>query len=101
MHMYTIEFPAANFAWFKCLFCPPSPALVAYRLEWAVMPLHDAVEVHCKNSATTDTKAQVPIILGQPIILGRLCIGILTYVSNTPRCSEKVAAIINSSGSFQ
>ena len=49
MHMYTIEFHVAIFAWFMRSFGQPSRVLVVYHLERVGMPLHDAVGVSYKK----------------------------------------------------
>ena len=37
-----------------CSFRPPSHALVV--ITWRGMPLHDAVEINCKNGLTTENQ---------------------------------------------
>ena len=48
------KFHGAIFVRFLYSFRPPSRALVVYHLEKGGLPLHDAVEANCENSATTD-----------------------------------------------
>ena len=46
------------------VFAQPSHALVDYHQKRSGKPLHDAVWVNCKNSATTENQATVAWYMG-------------------------------------
>ena len=49
-----------------------------YHMERGGMPLHDAVEINCKNGATTENLAQVSSIWAKGCILVTVCMFYLT-----------------------
>ena len=55
MHMQMIGL-SLHFCLALRSFGPPSCALVGYHLKRGGMPLHDAVEVNCKNGVTTENQ---------------------------------------------